>query len=153
MNRSNAIVGLLAVLAAAAAIGFGLMLTFVGRDACLDGSGEGASCPALAVVNGTRYGVGTRTQLVDAEDALTPYGDIERTNVPEHFAEMTAYSLSGIDPALVLVARSGPTPDDGGPYRLMFVIGGGDSDAAWPAICRYFPEDKLIADDRCGAPA
>ena len=149
IDRNKAVIGTFAILAALSAIGFALMLGQLGRDACLDGTGAGASCPALAVVNGMRYGVGNSTQLVDAEAALTPYGDIERTNVPVHFAEMTAYSLSGVDPALVLVARSSATPDAAGPYRLMFVIGSGDSDAAWPAICRYLPEDDQAADDRC----
>ncbi len=152
MKPDRPIVILFTLLAAASAIGFGIMFSMLGRDACLDGVGEGASCPTLAVVNGMRYGVGTSTQLVGAEDALTPYGDIARTNVPDQFAEMTAYSPSGVDPTLVLVARNRPTSDDSGPYRLMFVTGG-DSDAAWPAICRYFTEDQLITDDRCGAPA
>ncbi len=150
IDRSKVVVGLFAVLAAASAIGFGLMFSRLGGDACLDRFGEGAACPALAVVNGTRYSVGVPTELVGVENALTPYAEITRTNVPEQFAELTAYALAGVDPTLALVAYTQPGPGDPpGSYRLMFVTGGDDADGAWPAIRPYLPAVHRCADEEC----
>jgi hypothetical protein len=147
IDRNKAIVGLFAVLAAASAFGFAIMLTYVGRDACLDRSGAGASCPALAVVNGMRYQVAVASPLENQAD-LTAYGPISQTNVPDNFSEMVAYRIGDIDPTAVLVApaRAG----DEAPYRLLY---GPNRDEAYPAICDYFPEARLQSDEGCGAPA
>ena len=153
IDRNKAVVGLFAILAAASAIGFGIMFTYLGRDSCLDGSDSGASCPALAVVNGTRYGVGVSRPLRVSTDDLTPYAEISQTNVRDNFAEMTAYALAGVDPSAALVAKSAQRLDVAFEYRLMFVTGGKRSEAAWPAICRYFIEEVRAADDRCPDPS
>ncbi len=142
------IVGVFVILAAASAIGFGLMFSRLGGDACLDGFGEGASCPTLAVVNGQRYQVAIATALEVGEGDLTPYGPISQTNRSEGFSELTAYRVGDIDPSAVLVARA--AAGDGAPYRLLF---GPNEDEAFPALCDYIPLEQRQADTRCGAPA
>ena len=114
------------------------------RDLCMTGS-KGGSCPALADVDGIRYYVGGSRELVNVDGALTPYGEIAQTNVPEALNETTAYSLAGIDPKLALVGMSTRLVGDArGPYRLL-MADLGDS-PVWPALCRYLPAGE---DVRC----
>jgi hypothetical protein len=154
VNRNTVIVGVFAILAAASAIGFGLMFSRLGGDACLDGFGEGAAggaCPALAEVQGMRYEVAVATELIDIEADLIPYEEIGRTNVAGDFAQPLTFRIGSIDPTAVIAASARRARDeDVGPYRLLF---GPNEDDAFPALCDYIPLEQREADTRCGAPA
>lgn len=134
----------------------GLLLLFIGIsfvmflgsvDGCMAASSNG-SCPALADVNGVRYAVGAGQNLIGVEPVLFPYGSITKTNVPQVLAEPTAYSISGIDPAVVLVARSAQDADSGGAFRLLLVNRESRA-AAWPALCQYLTPDRREAQPEC----
>ena len=149
MTRDKAIVGLFAVIAAMSAIGFAIMFSYYGRDACLDVSGTGASCPSLAIVNGNRYLISAAPVLATDAD-LTEYGAITTTNSESLFADLKVYGVSGVSPTSALVARAADPASHGGPYILMF---GPDSDAAWPALCPYLTRDRVATQPECAANA
>jgi hypothetical protein len=120
------------------------------RDSCMNVA-SGGSCPTLADVGNVRYTVSTGQELLDAERALTPYGSITQTNVPQQFAEMQVYALSDIDPAALLVARANEAFDPGdGPYRLLFRLGG-NRDGVWPALCDYLMPERRATQPECEA--
>jgi hypothetical protein len=144
--------GLVALLGLLLVFGLISVVFLLGRgDGCMSGNDSG-SCPTLADVNGVRYGVGVAQDLVDIEGALTEYGLIARTNVPDYFFGRTAYSISGIDPALVLVAHNAVGQTTAGRYRFLFALDT-NTDAAFPALCDYLLVESRQADPRCSAPA
>ena len=150
INRSNLVFGLLVLLAVVSAIGFGLMVTQLGRDSCMDGGASGGSCPVLAEVGSVRYGVGAASDYIGLEQDLAPYSPITRTNAPDRFAELVTFRVADFDPTSVLAAPSRHVSDeDVGPYRLLF---GPNADRAWPALCSYFPIELRQVDDRCSVP-
>lgn len=148
MSRDKVVVGFFAVLAAVSAIGFALMLNYAGSDACLGSGGDGGSCPALALVNDERYAVSAVPPLPEIGQRLTEFGPIAATNSPERFADMTAYSVSGIDPEAVLIGNAADPAGEDGRYVLMF---GPEQDDAWPALCAYLPPDQLAVTTECAA--
>ena len=112
----------------------------------------GVSCPDLVDVNGVRYTVSVPMDLVASATALTVYGPVTQTNVPDLSGGSDAYSLADFDPSVLLVARARP-PDEGdaGGYRLLFAV---DRDQAtlWPALCGFIPVERR-ATPECSAPA
>ena len=141
-----------------ALLGLGLVIGVVGAvvllgqvDPCMSGSGSG-SCPSLADVNGVRYTVSVGHALRGIEPDLTPYAAISRTNVPGRFAEMQAYAVDGVDPAVLLIARSVIRDGDEGPYRMLTVLHG-DRGSIWPSFCEDLPDERLFVQPECGAPA
>jgi hypothetical protein len=149
IDRNKLVVGLLALLAAVSAIGFGLMFSQIGRDACFDGGVIGGSCPTLAEVNGVRYTVSVARGVAVAESDVTPYNRIARTNVPDYFKELQTYSLRGISPMAALVAPSKSVLDeDDSEFRLLF---GPDSASAFPALCDFYTDSEKQSDSRCSA--
>jgi len=151
IDRNKLFVGLIAVLAVVSAIGFGLMFSQLGRDSCFDGGVIPGSCPSIAEVNGVRYTISVARGVAVDDADVTPYGRIARTNVPDYFNGLQAYSLPGISPLAVLAARSQPVLDeDDSAYRLMW---GPDSASAFPALCSYYTDAEKQNDSRCGAPA
>ena len=151
IDRNKVVVGLLAILAVVSAVGFGLMVSRLGDDGCMSGSGS-ASCPTLADVNGVRYTVSIGQAFKNIEPDLSPYAAISRTNAPDRFAEMQAYSVAGFDPAVLLITRTTVGAGDEGPYRMLTVVGR-ERSSIWPAFCDYLPEERLLAQPECGAPA
>ena len=149
MNRRAGLFGFLGLLVLFVAIS---AVMFLGKiDGCMSGNDSG-SCPAMAEVNGVRYGVSVESDLVNADPSLSSYGTVTRTNVPTQLApDATVYRFSDIDPGLVLVARTASCGDCALRYRLMFVLPSG-GDAAFPTLCRYLPETDRAADDRCSVP-
>lgn len=142
----------------AALIGLGLIMVGIsialvigpyigGGDACMRGSDRG-SCPALADVNGVGYSFSVGLALLDIEDDLTSFGDISRTNAPEYFSETTAYSVTGIDPTVLLIARAAPIDGDEGPYRMLSVLRG-DHESMWPEFCQYLTQYRRDAQPEC----
>ena len=118
------------------------------RDSCMNIL-SGGSCPTMADVAGVRYYVSTGMDLVDIEDSLTPYSQITQSNVPQQFAESTAYAIAGIDPGVLLVARSSEEFDPGdGAYRLLRTADG-DSSVVYPALCRHLPQFRREAQPEC----
>src|SRR5215210_7041543 len=120
INRNNVVVGLLALLAAVSAIGFGLMVSRLGSGDCMSVSND-ASCPVLAEVGRTRYMVAVASPLQNIESNLSPHEPIDRTNAPGDFAAFVTYRIADIDPAAVLAAPARPTRDeDVATYRLLY---------------------------------
>jgi len=111
----------------------------------LDAVGGGsASSPAVATVDGRVYLVSIAQSLVLSDGDLVSFGEISDTIVPEAFSDRGVLRLRGIDPRVILVARSG---DDGnGPYRLLW---GPDRDAAFPGLCPYLDVRSRDATDEC----
>jgi hypothetical protein len=141
------IVGAFVLLAAASAVGFGMMFSRLGGDACLDGIGADSSCPVLAVVGGSRYSVSVASDLRNIEDVLSSHAPIDRTNSPDWFSELVTYRIAEIDPTAVLAAPAQAiVEEDVGPYRLLY---GPNSEDAWPQMCLYLPERDRAADQRC----
>jgi len=141
-------------------LGFGIaaaiLLAVVGwqvyqmRDSCMN-IASGGSCPALADVSGVRYTVSTGRDLVNVENALTEFGDITQTNVPQMFDGMTVYALGTIDPKALLVARAREEFDPGdGAHRLLFALSG-ERSGVWPALCDYLPADRRQIQPECQA--
>jgi hypothetical protein len=149
IDRGKIVVGLLALLAIASAIGFGLMFMRLGQD-CMSGS-DGASCPALADVNGMRYEVsGARGVTVTAAQ-LEAYKPITRSNVPGHFTELTTFRVADIAPEAILFAPATHVSDeDDSPYRILW---GPEKEAAYPGICGYLAEAETRIMDGCGGVA
>ena len=151
-NRSRIVLGVLAALAVVSAIGFGLMFMRLGNDSCLDGGDMfGASCPTLAEVNGVRYTISAARGVDVTESDLTPYARIARTNVPDYFSDLQAYSLPGIAPAAALVAPSVSVLDeDDSAYRILW---GPAKESSWPALCDYLTTAEKSIRQECSAPA
>jgi len=153
INRSQLVLGAFAVLAIVSAIGFGLMFMRLGNDSCLGPAVyTSGSCPSAAEVNGVRYAISVARGVDVAEADLTPYARIGRTNVPDYFRDLQAYSLRGISPTAALAAPSISVLDeDDSAYRILW---GPDQDSAWPALCDYLTDaEKQNQDDHCSAPA
>jgi hypothetical protein len=148
MDKSKIVVGTLAALAIVSAVGFGLMFMRLGQD-CMSGS-DGASCPAVAEVEGVRYYVGSSHDLVNVEGALTPFAQIARTNSSRSFLSMSTYALSGVDPAKVLVAENAPSADQAGRYRLLHSELGEAAEHA--EVCPYISAADLPRFDYCPHP-
>jgi hypothetical protein len=145
IDRNKVVVGILAALAIASAIGFGIMFSRIG-DSCMNGN-DTASCPVLADVDGIRFYVGGPQELINTEGALTPHSTITRTNSPTHFRSKTTYALAGIDPRVLQVAEAAPDSNEPGQYRLLHPL---NMDAAYPGLCQYFtPADRSIIEE-CG---
>lgn len=135
-GRRVVLVAVLAVAAVGAVIA-GVYLLGI-RDSCMNVM-SGGSCPTLAEVDGARYTVSVGMELVDIEPDLTAFGEITRSNVPAIFADTTAYAVSGIHPAVLLVAHANEQFDAGdGPYRLLFAHSG-SREGVWPRFCDYLP--------------
>ena len=108
-----------------------------------------AACPALADIGNARYSIGASRDLIGVEPHLVRFGLISRTNAPDYFADLTVFAIGDIDPSAVLVARSAPqAQDDAGPYRLLFAFRG-NTDPAWPALCRYLTAELRAAQPEC----
>ncbi len=129
-------------------VGISIVLFLGSADGCMTGSSN-ASCPTLAEVNGVRYSFSVGLALLDIEDDLTAFGQISRTNVPDYFSETTVYSVTGIDPKVLLIGRAAPMQSDEGPYRLLSVFGG-DHTSIWPAFCQYLTELRRYSQPGCG---
>lgn len=107
------------------------------------------ACPALADIGNARYSIGASRDLIGVEPDLVRFGLISRTNAPDYFADLTVFAIGDIDPSAVLVARSAPqAQDDAGPYRLLFAFRG-NTDPAWPALCRYLTAELRAAQPEC----
>jgi len=146
ISRRQGLVGVLGLGLIVAVIWLVRMLGEVGS--CMD-PGAGGSCPTLADVNGVRYGVSVAHELVDIDAALSPFAPIGRTNVPDHFAEMTTFRILAIDPTAALAAPARAVYDeDVGPYRLLY---GPNSLSAYPALCNYLPAHLRVVNEQCGA--
>lgn len=127
-----------------------LVLVLATLAACVSepwGCGMGGACPALADVGGVRYHTTAAIQLVGIEDALSSAGTISQTNAPDYYAALSVFSVAGVDPRAVLVARSsvgGATP--------YVVLWGPDEARAWPGFCDFLVESSRRAQPECGAP-
>ncbi len=98
-----------------------------------------------------RYEVSVASELVGLEPDLVPYARIGRTNVSNDFADPVTFRIGDIDPTAVLAAPArSRRAEDVAPYRLLF---GPNRERAYPFLCSYFPEARLIAEELCGAPA
>jgi hypothetical protein len=151
INRSQVVLGALAALAIVSAIGFGLMFMRLGNDCLGDAGLASGSCPSAAEVNGVRYTTSVARGVDVVATDLTPYASIGRTNVPDYFRDLQAYSIQGISPTAVLAAPSASVLDeDDSAYRFLW---GPDRDAAFPAVCDYYTDAEKENDERCGAPA
>jgi hypothetical protein len=132
LTPRNALVVGAIVLAVVAIAGF-MYLRQLGS--CIDGGAGNASCPALAEVNGISYGVSGPVNLEGIEENLSFYAPIGRSNVGTALSEMTAFSITGVDPLVLLIARSAPD-EPGGPYRELWSV----ADDPFPsALCAYVP--------------
>ena len=150
ISRNNIVFALMATLAVAAAVGFGLMALRLGGD-CMSTSG-GGSCPTLAEVNGVRYSVSVARGIVATDDDVTSYAPIAQTNSPALFAELMAYQLEGISPSALLVApATQATEEDDSPYRILW---GPDSSSGFPEACRFLSAAEQRLFEQCrGTPA
>jgi hypothetical protein len=148
INRSQVVLGALAALAIVSAIGFGLMFMRLGND-CLGAAGVASgSCPSAAEVNDLRYSVSVARGVNVNETDVTPYAPIGRTNVPDYFTELQAYSLPGISPTAALVARSVSVLDeDDSTFRILW---GPEQQSAFPALCGYFVQRERDILEGCG---
>lgn len=106
------------------------------------GAGDNASDAARVIVGGLRYNSSTSVDLINIERELSVHGQMESTNTPHWFLDRTVFSVDGIDPAALLVARSISEPGERGRFRLLW---GPNQNAAFPAICRYLEPDVRAA--------
>jgi hypothetical protein len=104
--------------------------------------------PAMAVVNGVDYAVGVnRGMRIDSRD-LTPYAQVESGNNLEQFADLTAFSLDGLDPLAVLVVHAAPgLSDDNGPYGDYLLLHGPED--AYPEICTFYDPGHPSSPTEC----
>lgn len=111
------------------------------------GCGMGAACPAMADVNGVRYALSGSVDLPGIEPALTPYAPISQSNSSAAFADGTAFAVDGIDPSVLLVARSSPDDGEPGDYRELWSL----ADDPFPvAMCMYMTPQRQAVQDECG---
>ena len=129
-------------------VAFALALIAIGCTSEPWGCGMGAACPAMADVGGVRYSVSVGLDLMEIEGDLTAFAPIAQTNVPSYFAETTVFSVGGIDPTVLLIARAAPLDGDAGSYRMLSTLRG-DHAAAWPQFCRYLQGERLTAQPEC----
>jgi hypothetical protein len=108
--------------------------------------GAGA-CPAMADVNGARYGVSGPVDLPGIEAHLTPFGPITQSNQAVAFADQTALAIDGVDPNVLLVVRAKQGPeDDPGAYRELWSM----ADDPFPvAYCAYLTPNRAAAQPEC----
>jgi hypothetical protein len=105
----------------------------------------GASCPALADVNGVRYTVSGGEVLESINRVLLPYGTMSRTNAPSFFAGDGVLQVAGIDPKALLVAIGAPSDEPNHEYVLLF----GPEAGAWPGLCEFIPAAAQAAQPEC----
>ena len=134
-------------LATAAVVILAVGLTAVVGIRLVDRSGSGSS-PAMAVVNGVDYLVGlARGMRIEARE-LTPYAEVESGNSLEQFADLTAFSLNGLDPLAVLVVRAAPgLSDDNGPYPEYLSLRGPED--FYPEICDFYEPGHAGSPTEC----
>ena len=110
------------------------------------GCGMGAACPAMADVNRVRYALSGAVDLVNIEPALRPYAPISQSNSAASFADGTALAIDGIDPTVLLVARSSPDDGEPGDYRELWSL----TDDPFPvAYCQYMTAPRQAATEEC----
>lgn len=99
------------------------------------GCGMGAACPAMADVNGARYAVSGAVDLPGIELHLAPYAQISNTNMAAALADLTAYSVTGVEPTVFLVARSNQASGGRGSFHELWSL----ADDPFPeGLCRFF---------------
>lgn len=141
-------------LATAAVVILAVGLTAVVGIRLVDRSSSGSSL-AMAVVNGVDYLVGlSRGMRIDERD-LTPYAEVESGNSLEQFADLTAFSLNGLDPLAVLVVHAAPSlSDDNGPFgEYLLLRGPGDAYPSgrdpYPELCAYYEPGHPSSPTEC----
>lgn len=139
MRRDRLIVILFALLAAASAIGFGIMFSSLG-------CGGSGSCPAQAVVNGISYGASGQTDLPGVDAHLVPAADATNTAIAPTLSEMTLYSVADIDQSLIMVGRALPN-ENRGEFVVLFSIE--RSQEAWAALCQYVTGKEAAGPSSC----
>lgn len=135
---------IVAALGLTAVVAVGVVAFGPWADPCMNGGG-GASCPALADVNGVRYTVSGGEVLESINRALLPYGTMSKTNTPSSFAGSGVMQVAGIDPRALLVAVGAPSGEPNHGYVLLF----GPDEGAYPAVCEYFPSALRAVTSQC----
>ncbi len=137
-------------LATAAVVILAVGLTAVVGIRLVDRSSSGSSA-SMAVVNGVDYLVGLpRGMRIEARE-LTPYAEVESGNSLEKFADLTAFSLNGLDPLAVLVVRAAPGfSDDNGPYPEYLSLRGPED--FYPEICDFYEPGHAGSPTECHPP-
>lgn len=140
MTRDKAIVGLLAVLAIVAAIGYAYMFSSLGCSA-------NGSCPAQARINGNDYGISGNMDLPGVEARLVPVADATGTLAATYLREATLYGVGDVDPELILIGRA-QAGEDPGEYVVLFSVE--RSREAWAALCANVATDDPGSPAECG---
>jgi len=139
VSRDKAIVGLLAVLAIVAALGYAYMFSNLGCAA-------NGSCPAQAKIAGTDYGISGQEALPGVAARLVPAADATGTLAASYLSEMTLYGVGDVDPDLILIGRA-RADEDAGEYVVLFSVE--RSRQAWDALCAYVATDDPRSPSEC----
>lgn len=113
------------------------------------GCGMNAACPALADINGIRYGVSGAVDLPGIEEHLSPFAVISDTNMDGAFADNTALAIEAIDARALLIVRNNDGPDnEPGDFRELWSLSD-EGASPWPAFCRFMTPDRQAAQPEC----
>lgn len=126
-----------------------LAAAVVALSACTSepwGCGLGGACPAMADVNGVRYAVSGPLDLVGIDSALTRYAQISSAFSSAYFSDPTALAVEGVDPRVLLVARTPPSNEDPGAFRTLWSMA---ADPFPIAFCQYISEPDRAAYSDC----
>lgn len=125
-----------------------LVLGFVAASCTSEpwGCGMSASCPAIADVGGMRYAVSGAVDLVEIEDSLSPFAPVSQTNAADAFAELVAYQVEGIDPAVLLIVPNRIGTENPGHYRELWSL----ADDPFPvALCLHLALSRRAMQPEC----